>query len=134
MSLSLIHFSAMYLNNSKIYCFGREVYFYFFFFFLLVIHFIHISVYMSIPISQFITPPPTHPRGFPTLVSICFCSTSVSQFLLCKLVHQYHFLGSTYMRQYMIFVFLFLTSFCMTVSRCIHVSTNDPILFLFMAE
>ena len=26
--------------------------------FLLVIHFIHISVFMSIPISQFITPPP----------------------------------------------------------------------------
>ena len=31
---------------------------------LLVIHFIHISVYMSIPISQFITPPPP-PTTFP---------------------------------------------------------------------
>ena len=29
--------------------------------FLLVIYFIHISVYMSIPISQFIPPPPPHP-------------------------------------------------------------------------
>ena len=29
--------------------------------FLLVINFIHISVYMSIPIAQFITPPPPHP-------------------------------------------------------------------------
>ena len=28
--------------------------------FLLVIHFIHIGVYMSIPISHFITPPPAH--------------------------------------------------------------------------
>ena len=34
--------------------------------FLLVIHFIHISVYMSIPISQFITPPP--PATFPPCV------------------------------------------------------------------
>ena len=34
--------------------------------FLLVIYFIHISVYISIPISQFITPPPPpHP---PTLL------------------------------------------------------------------
>ena len=65
--------------------------------FLLVIHFIHISVYMSIPISQFITPPPAH-RRFPPLVSICLFSTSVSQLLPCKPVHLYHFLGSTYMR------------------------------------
>ena len=32
--------------------------------FLLVTHFVHISVYMSIPISQFITPPPL-PPAFP---------------------------------------------------------------------
>ena len=37
--------------------------------FLLVIYFIHISVLMSIPISQFI-PPPSPPRHFPPLVSI----------------------------------------------------------------
>ena len=62
--------------------------------FLLVIHFIHISVYMSIPFSQFITPPPP-PRHFPPLVSICLSiclfSASVSQFLPCKPVHLYHF-------------------------------------------
>ena len=58
--------------------------------FLLVIHFIHISVHMSIPISQFITPPPS-PCRFPPLVSIRLFSTSVSQFLPCKLVHLYHF-------------------------------------------
>ena len=34
----------------------------------------------------------------------------------------------------MIFVFLFLTYFTLTVSRSIHISTNDPISFLFMAE
>ena len=59
--------------------------------FLLVIYFIHISVYMSIPISQFITPPPPLPHHFPPLVSIRFFSTSLSQFLPCKPVHLYHF-------------------------------------------
>ena len=58
--------------------------------FLLVIYFIHISVYMPIPISQFITPPPP-PRRFPPLVSLCLFSTSVSLFLPCKPVHLYHF-------------------------------------------
>ena len=59
--------------------------------FLLVINFIHISVYMSIPIAQLITPPPPHPCRFPPLMSICLFSTSVSQLLPCKLVHLYHF-------------------------------------------
>ena len=58
--------------------------------FLLVIYFIHISVYMSIPISQFIPPPPPH-HHFPPLVSIRLFSTSVSLFLPCKPVHLYHF-------------------------------------------
>ena len=59
--------------------------------FLLVINFIHISVYMSIPIAQFITPPLAPPHRFLHLVSIRLFSTSVSQFLPCKLVHLYHF-------------------------------------------
>ena len=59
--------------------------------FLSVINFIHISVYMSLPIAQFITPPPRPPSGFPPLVSICLFSTSVSQLLPCKLAHLYHF-------------------------------------------
>ena len=59
--------------------------------FLLVINFIHISVYMSIPITQFITPPPPPPRHFTPLVSIRLFSISVSQFLPCTPVHLYHF-------------------------------------------
>ena len=59
--------------------------------FLLVINFIHISVYMSIPIARFITPPSPPPCGFPPLVSIHLFSTSVSQLLPCKPVHLYHF-------------------------------------------
>ena len=37
---------------------------------------------------------PTPAPGFPPLVSIRFFSTSVSQFLPCKLVHLYHFSSS----------------------------------------
>ena len=74
--------------------FFLEFYFIYFFLhsrFLLVTCFIHISVYMSIPISQFIPPPP-HPH-FPTFMSICLFSTSALQtsFLPCKPVHLYHF-------------------------------------------
>ena len=57
--------------------------------FLLVIYFIHISIYMSIPISQVIPPPPC--PCVPPFVSICLFSTSVSLFLPCKPVHLYHF-------------------------------------------
>ena len=57
--------------------------------FLLVIYFIHITVCMSISITQFIPPPP--PCHFPRLVSICLFSTSVSLFLSCRSFHLYHF-------------------------------------------
>ena len=46
---------------------------------------------MSIPISQFITPPPPPPCHVPPLVSICLFSVSVSLFLPCTPVHLYHF-------------------------------------------
>ena len=75
------------------FCWIFEFYFIYFLYsrFLLVIYFIHISVYMSIPISQFITPPPPAPCYFPPLVSIHLFPTSVSLFLPCKPVHRYHF-------------------------------------------
>ena len=57
--------------------------------FLLVIRLIHISVYMWIPISKFITPAPA-PVTFPPWCPYLF-STSVSLLLPCKLVHLYHF-------------------------------------------
>ena len=49
------------------------------------------------PNSQFITPSPPPPSAaFPPWCPYVFFSTSVSQFLPCKPVHLYHFLGSTY--------------------------------------
>ena len=65
-----------------------EFYFFLYSRFLLVIYFMPISVYMSIPISQFITPPLPH---FPPLASIRLFSISLSLFLPCKPVHLYHF-------------------------------------------
>ena len=58
----------------------------------LAIYFTHGSVYMSIPISQFIPFPLP-----PSPVSTHPFSTSPSLFLPCKQVHLYHFLDSTYM-------------------------------------
>ena len=77
--------------------------------FFLVMHFIHISVYMSISISQFITPPPPPPATFPPWcpyvcsLHLCLNFCPENRFL-CTI-----FLGSTYMHYYTIFVFLFLT-------------------------
>ena len=64
----------------------------------LIIHFIHISVYVSIPISQFITPPPSPPAAFPPWcpyvcsLHLCLYFCPANQFI-CTI-----FLGSTYMR------------------------------------
>ena len=98
-------------------------------------HFIHISVYMSIPIAQFITPPPPSPAAFPPWCPYV-CSLHLCLFLPCKPVHLYHF--SRFHIYALIYNICFslsdLTSLCVTDSRSIHVSTNDPISFLFMAE
>ena len=110
-------------------------YFYFYFLysrFLLVIHFIHISVYMSIPIAQFSTPPPPPLCCFPCLVSIRLFFASVSQFLPCKPVHLYNF--SRFRIYALIYDICFsLSDLLHSVWHFIHVSTNDPISFLFMA-
>ena len=91
-------------------------------------------LYILVYICQSQSPNSSHhhrPCHFHPLLSIRLFSTSVSQFLPCKLVHLYHFSRfHIYALIYDIFVFLFLTSICMTVSRSIHVSTNDSISFL----
>ena len=104
--------------------------------FLLVIYFIHISVYMSFPISQFIPPPPPHPPAtIPPLVSIRLFSISVSLFLPCKPVHLYRF------SRFHIYALIY--DICFSLSDLLHsvwqsldssMSLHDPILFLFMAE
>ena len=85
------------------------------------------SVYVSIPISQFILLPLSLPGIHVCSLHQHLYSCPTKRFI-CPI-----FLDSTYMC-YMVSVFLFLTSFCMTVSRSIHGSTNDPISFLLMTE
>uniref|UniRef100_A0A8C6BIR4 pyridoxal kinase n=1 Tax=Monodon monoceros TaxID=40151 RepID=A0A8C6BIR4_MONMO len=66
-------------------------------------------VYMSIPITQFITPPPL---PLSPLVSIRLFSTSVSQFLPCKPVHLYHF------SKFHIYVLIY--DICFSLSDLLH--------------
>ena len=65
---------------------------------------------------------------------------SLSLYLFCKhssfvshLSMWHHFLDSTYKRRHMIFVFMWLPSLNMIISRSIHVAANG-IIILFMAE
>ena len=96
--------------------------------FLLVINFIHISVYMSIPITQFITPPSPPPRGFPPLVSMHLFSMSVSQLLPCRLVHLYHF------SRFHIYALIYDT--CFSLSDLLHSvwQSLDPSMSLQMTQ
>ena len=68
---------------------------------------------------------------FPLPVSSGPFSKSVSLFLSCPQVLQNLFfsLDSIYMCQHMVFVFLYLSSLCMTVSRSIHLTTNNSFHF-----
>ena len=96
----------------------------------LAIYLTHSSVYMPIPISQFIPPPLPLPYAH---MSVLYTFVSIPALHIGSPAYRLSFLDSTYMRSYMIFVLLFLTSFCLTVSRYIHISADDPISFLFMA-
>ena len=84
---------------------------------------------MSISISQVI-PPPLLP-----LITISLFSTTVVLFCFANKFISTRFLDSMY-KWYIIFAFLFLTdfTFCMTVSRSIHVFADGTISFIFMAE
>ena len=95
--------------------------------FSLVTYFIHSSVFISVPISQFIPP------IFSLPVSVYVFCISVSQFLLCKFVC-IMLLNSTCKQYYTIFIFLWFISLCMTVSRSIHISSNCIVFFIFMAD
>ena len=71
---------------------------------------LHIVLY----ICQYICQSQSHNLSLPLLFppgTIRSFSTSVTLFLLCKYVHLYHFLDSTYKQYHMIFVFLCPTYF-----------------------
>ena len=96
----------------------------------LAIYFTFGSVYMSMPLSHFV---PAYP--FP-----CWCPQVHSLRLSLYSCPAPGFFKTTYffqipyICQHTVFVFLFLTSLCMTDSRFILLTTNNSILFLFMDE
>lgn len=85
------------------------------------------SVYVSIPVSQFISSPfplDSHTSVLFICVSVLQVKLSVQfsfRFHIDALVHDVCFLFATY-------------SLCLTPQRCIHISTDDPVWFLFMAK
>ena len=109
--------------------------FYLFFKQQVLISYPHISVYMSIPISQFIPPtpppPPLSPIGVHTFVLYICVSVSALQ---TGSSMPFFYIPHICINIRYLFFSLWLTSLCMTVSTSTHVSTNDPVLFLFMAE
>ena len=102
----------------------------------LAIYFTFGSVYMSMPLSHFVPAYPC-PSPYPqvhSLVGLCLYSCLAPR----SFVTFFFFLDSIYMYygiqiQYLFFSF-WLTSLCMTDSRSIHLTTNNSISFLFMAE
>ena len=96
--------------------------------FSLVAYFIHSSgVYQSI--SQFIPPP------HPPLVSmfVLYVHVSISAFQIRSSLAFFQIPHICVNIQYLLFSF-WLTSLSMTIFRHIHVSANDAVSFLFMAE
>ena len=77
------------------------------------------------PIHHTTTPTPCH---FPPLVSICLFSTSLSQFLLCKPVHLYHF------SRFHMYVLIY--DICFSVSDLLHSVWQylDPSMSLQMTQ
>ena len=86
-----------------------------------------IYVYPNLPIRPTLPFPPVSTRRF---------SISTSLFLPWKQVHllPFFYIPHVCVNIQYLFFSLWLTSLCMTHSRSIHISTNDPISFLFMAN
>ena len=83
---------------------------------------------MSIPISQFIPPYPLSSGKHKIVSYVCNSICFIEKFI-CTF-----FLDSTYKWYHMVFVFVWLTSLSVGISRSIYVVANDMISFLFMAE
>ena len=99
----------------------------------LAIYFTFGSIYKSMPLSL----RPSLP--FPLPVSSSPLSMSVSLFLSCPQVLQNYFFSFSRFHIYVLaygicFSLSDLTSLCMTDSRSIHLTTNNSVSFLFMAE
>ena len=93
----------------------------------LAIYFTYGNIYVSVLLSQFVSPSPS-----PTLSTILFFM-SASPLLSCKQVHQYH-VYRFHIYALIYDICLFLTSLCILGFRVIHLIRTDLNAFLFMAE
>ena len=95
------------------------------------------SVNMSMPLSHIVPAYPS-PSPCPQVHSLRLRRDVENGLYSCPAPRFFRtiffFLDSIYMCQHMVFVFLFLTSLCKTDPRSIHLTTDNPISFLFMAE
>ena len=89
---------------------------------MLVVYFIYSNMCLLIPNSYSSLP---HP-----LVTISLLSVSVHLFMFHKFISD-SFLDFTFNWYHIVFVFVWLTSLSMIISRSIHVATNGIISFLF---
>ena len=105
----------------------------------LAISFTHGSIHMCVCVCVcvYISPNlPSHPilpffllHVHMSILYVCVYSCPANRLIFTN------FLDSTYMHYTVWYFFSFwCTTLCVTDSRSIHVSTNDPILFLYMAE
>ena len=92
---------------------------------------LHLVVYIcpchSLTLSQLTLPPP---RVLKSILYVCVFIPG----LPLGSSEPFFFFQIPYMCQHIVFVFLFLTSLCMTDSRSIYLTTNNSISFLCMAE
>ena len=88
---------------------------------------VYISPYHSLTSSQLTFPPPR------VLKSILYINVFIPVLPLGS-SEPFFFFQIPYICVSIRYVFLFLTSLCMTDSRPIHLTTNNSISFLFMAE
>ena len=93
----------------------------------LAIYFTYGNIYVSVLLSQFVSPSPS-----PTLSTILFFM-SASPLLSCTQVHQYH-VYRFHIYALIYDICLFLTSLCILGFRFIHLIRTDLNAFLFMAE
>ena len=94
---------------------------------LLFIHFICSSLYLLIPNSH---PSPALPPPWQPQV----CSLRLWVCLFHRSVHLCHILDAIHISDIIRYLYFFLTSLSMIISRSIHIATNGITSFFFMAE
>ena len=98
---------------------------------LLVIHLICQHVSPDMYVSRNLPVHPTSPSPFGVHIFVLYVSGCISA---QQIDSSLPYIPYLYINIWYLLLCFWLTSLCMTVSRSIYFSTDDPVLFLFMAE